>query len=381
MARIRVLLVEHDPTVREEMVESLVAHPLIEVVGSAAEANPDLVRKIRPDVALVDATMPGVGAAAARELLEVSPQTRTIALATFYDLPTILELLKSGAVGCVAKEPDLSLPEIVKFAMEGQAILPRRMMAEVIREFVSILGRADDVARSLEQFERMKCDLVELLAHELRTPVTILQGTADLLVKRGEALTAEQRRDLNDVIQRASARIDRLAKNVSVAANLGPDAGELPTRPEEVGALVTRARDEFPLSGARLRVLARVSALKARVWAAEASLGPRPLVLVIENSLDLSPHNQPVEIEVRLADGEAQVRVSDRGPGISEEVRERIFGAFVRDPSARHRPGIGLGLYLARRIMEAQRGSVAIETRGGGGSTVILTFKRCLEGG
>lgn len=197
------------------------------------------------------------------------------------------------------------------------------------------------------------------------------------MTRRAPPLSDKEREELNATIQRATARIARAAGNVSAAAGLSLGGEEPPIRPEEIGSLINRATKEFALTASRLRVAAKTWVLEERVWAAP-DLGPRALILVIENALDLSPKKQPVDIEVQSLENEIEVRISDRGPGIPKENRGRIFDAFVRGPweKERQRPGLGLGLYLARRIMEAQKGGISFEPRPGGGSTFILSFRR-----
>lgn len=354
------------------------ANPLIEVVGTGGEAHlaAELARRHLPDVVLLDADCSG-GADAVREIVAVSPQTRTVALAATYELPAILEMLKCGAVGFATKEPAISLPQIIEFVMDDQAILPRRVITQVISELVSALKESEVLARRMNDFERMKGELVDLLSHELRTPITIIQGSTVLLTRRASPLSDKEREELNATIQRATARIARAAGNVSAAAGLSLGGEEPPIRSEEIGSLINRATKEFALTASRLRVAAKTWVLEERVWAAP-DLGPRALILVIENALDLSPKKQPVDIEVQSLENEIEVRISDRGPGIPKENRGRIFDAFVRGPweKERQRPGLGLGLYLARRIMEAQKGGISFEPRPGGGSTFILSFRR-----
>src|SRR5206468_12893687 len=128
-------------------------------------------------------------------------------------------------------------------------------------------------------------------------------------------------------------------------------------------------------ASSRISIATKPSRLTRRLWA-DPDLAPRALVIVIENALDIAPADTTVDLHVEIAGERIAIAVADRGPGVSDEARERIFGAFTQaDPSAtREHEGLGIGLYLARQIVRAHDGDLTYEPRAGGGSTFRLTF-------
>ena len=174
---------------------------------------------------------------------------------------------------------------------------------------------------------------------------------------------------------RASDRIRRLVGNLAASARLDRAGVEVPTSPVTVGDLVSSAVSEFQVRASRLVLPNDAELLGTRVWA-DLDLAVRALVTVVENALALSPADSEVEID--LAPGGTQVVVSvlDRGPGLSEAMRNRVFGAFTQADAStsREHQGMGIGLYLAHRIMTAHGGSIQYSPREGGGSTFALTF-------
>jgi signal transduction histidine kinase len=96
----------------------------------------------------------------------------------------------------------------------------------------------------------------------------------------------------------------------------------------------------------------------------------------VENALALSPDDEPVEIAVRRAGVDVEIAVSDRGPGVPEGKAQVIFDAFTQTDSSttRRHEGLGIGLYLAQRIVRAHGGRIAVEPRPGGGSTFVVAF-------
>jgi signal transduction histidine kinase len=114
------------------------------------------------------------------------------------------------------------------------------------------------------------------------------------------------------------------------------------------------------------------------VWAHQA-LASRALVLVAENSLDFRD-DAAIELRAVGSDQEIQLEVSDHGPGIPPDQRDRIFELFtqVEWSSSRSHEGLGIGLYLAKRIMEAHGGWLDLRDHDGGGATFVLAFPRAV---
>jgi signal transduction histidine kinase len=384
MERIRVLIAEDEPAVREAMVDLISSDPSMEVVGTAKDADEaiGLARETRPDVALLDVKMPaGGGPRAAREIRRDLPQTHVVALSAYEDRRTVLEMLRAGVVGYIVK--GTSADEIlytVRRSMRGQGSLSVEVTADVIHELASLLERSESLTRELQELNRTKSELIQILSHELFTPITTIQGFAFTVAEHGADLTPEEVRDLAQGVSRASDRIKRLVGNLAAAARLDREGVEVSTRPVVVGDLLEQALSEFPNRRERFRLLADPDRLAARLWA-DQDLATRAVVVVLENALAMSPKDEPVEVDAAVVGPDLEISISDRGPGVPEERREAIFEAFTQGDSSTTRPheGLGIGLYLAGRIMRAHGGSIGVLPRAGGGSTFVLDFPAFVE--
>lgn len=377
---IRVIVADDAPSIREALCDLLSASEDIEVVGDASDTDQAvaLALRERPDVVLVDVKMPGGGGSrAAREILSVLPETKILAVSAYEDRRTVLEMLRAGAVGFVVKgTPANELLDAVRRSARSQGSLSAEITADVIQELSALVERSENLARQLQELNRDKSDMIQVLSHELLTPVTVFQGFATIVTQRGDHLRPSEFRELAEAVNRAVERMRRLVGNLHAAARLDREGMDAATRPLRVGQLLTEAVGEFPQQGERIRLPSGEAVAGLLVWA-DPGLALRALVAVVENALALSPPETPVDVEVAVERGEVLVAVSDRGPGILEGKRDRIFDAFTQMDSSttRSHEGMGIGLYLTRRIMQAHGGGVDVKPREGGGSTFVLRFQ------
>ncbi len=152
-----------------------------------AESAIDSARREQPDVAFLDVRMPGGGAHAAREIRRCSPKTNLIAYSAYEDRETVLEMLRAGVIGYLIKSS--SNNEIIAAAhgaSKGQGRLSAEVTIDVIRELSGLLDQSEHLAEELRELDRMKRDLIQVLSHEIFTPITTIQGFAGTLVSQHE---------------------------------------------------------------------------------------------------------------------------------------------------------------------------------------------------
>ena len=243
-------------------------------------------------------------------------------------------------------------------------------------EPVAMQGLMFDVTE-LEELVRTRSRLVQLLSHELFTPITSIQGAALTLVEIGEHLAPEDLQTLAGGVKRAAARLRRLVLNLAAAARLDREGVTISTQAISIGEVLTQAIDEFRSEHAADEILLSApGGVMDLTMSADVELAVRALAIVMENALAYSA-DDPVEVLVRRLDVEVRVEISDRGPGLPPSSEERVFEPFTQVDSSDTRPheGLGIGLFLARRIMQVHGGEVSFTPRKGGGSTFRLDFR------
>jgi signal transduction histidine kinase len=376
-APIDVLVADDDDSVRTALSEMIQDEPSMRLVAAARDACEaiELSARHRPDVALLDVRMPGGGSHAARGIKTRSPDTRVLALSAYEDRATVLDMLRSGATGYLVKGASAEDVYVaIQRCVRGQSALSGEVTGGVIEQLVSLVERSERQSAELRELDRMKSEMIQILSHELFTPVTTIQGVAGTLASGWDRLTLGEAEQMVESVSRASARLRRLIGNITAAAGLSREGAEISTRPVSPDQVLSAVVEEF--RPARDRIQFAVNAdPSVRMWA-NLDLAVRAVALLLENALEYSPEEEPVEIDVREMGSMVQFAVSDRGPGLPEESTAAIFDAFHQGDAstARGHDGLGIGLFLARRIMDAHRGELTACPRSGGGTTVIGSF-------
>lgn len=229
-------------------------------------------------------------------------------------------------------------------------------VAAVARSFNEAAGRVETLLRSHQS-------LLANASHELRSPLARLKMAFAMFEDAGEA----QRRKLKLEIQTNIAELDALVEEVLLASRL--DSGSQQIHQDSVDVLAVAA-EECARSGAELLSDEQDSRLQLL---GEERLIRRALRNLLENARRYGGGS--VELAMKHRGTLLELQVADRGPGVPEDLRERIFEPFYRLPGhAEQAGGVGLGLSLVKQIAQRHGGSVRCEARDGGGSIFVLSL-------
>ena len=232
-------------------------------------------------------------------------------------------------------------------------------------------GRERQTVERLSELDRMKDTLLASVSHELRTPLTAIVGFAEVLERQGEAIPSDRRQEILHRMVAQGARLSRLIENVlssitikgrAMQVSLGPvPLAEVVDR--VLGSLPDRVRVELDVDGS-LHVLADTGRLEQ----------------VVGNLVDNAVKYAGDELRISARpDGADLVElvVADRGPGIDPSALDDVFDPFVQGPSGPtvQAGGVGLGLYIARQLVLAMGGTIAVDTAEGEGSTFRVRLR------
>ena len=245
----------------------------------------------------------------------------------------------------------------------GGGALSQRVAEDGNDEVAALATSFNQAAGRIETLLRSHQSLLANASHELRSPLARLQMAVSMLDDAAPA----QREKLRQEIHTNIAELDALVEEVLLASRL--DAAKENLRRAPVDLLVIAAEEAAASKSAEV---ANVEGQPLLVPVDER-LVRRALRNLIENAHRYA--GGQVDLRVRRVAGAAEIEVCDRGPGVPEAYRERIFEAFFRLPGhAEREGGVGLGLALVRQIANAHGGSVRCVPRPGGGSCFILTL-------
>jgi two-component system, OmpR family, sensor kinase len=204
-------------------------------------------------------------------------------------------------------------------------------------------------------------ELLAMVAHELRQPLTALLGALTTLHQRRQALSVPQQQELLGMAHRQGEQLQQLLDQLLAAASLQHAPDHLSRRSlvdaavlvEEAGHAARLAHPDHPIT------IAAAGPLLVRVEPLAIS---RILGNLLDNAAAYSPQGAAIQLSARRDGGHALVAVQDQGPGIPLADRDRIFQRHVRlnSPTARHTGGLGLGLYIAQQLATTQRGQLQL---------------------
>jgi PAS domain S-box-containing protein len=227
----------------------------------------------------------------------------------------------------------------------------------------------------LEQALAAKDVFLGLISHELKTPITVIGGNADVLQRQGEAIDPQTRAEALADIRAESARLHRVVDDLLVLARLGHDE-QAPREPVRLDLLIAAAlrhhASVFPARPIETRLVPHVIVDAIPIYVEQVMRN------LIGNAEKYSAAAQPIEVTLDTAGDDAVVAVKDRGCGVDPEEADAIFAPFYRSERTANTPGTGIGLAVSRRLAEAQQGRLWATPREGGGS--VFTFTLPLDG-
>ena len=229
------------------------------------------------------------------------------------------------------------------------------------------------VAERLREVDQMRSDFVSTISHELRSPMTVVAGIADILEKRFEELPAEGRIELLETLGREARRLTRLVSDVLDLESTDRAVSQL--RLEEVD-LVALARESVADAGeaSRTKLVAEAGDAIAR---GDRDRLKQVILNLLSNAAKFSPPGSPITVTVSPQEEVVRVSVRDEGPGIPEEQQHLLFQRFSRLASAGPPlPGSGIGLYLCKTIVDRHGGTIWVESSPGEGSTFSFSVPR-----
>jgi PAS domain S-box-containing protein len=252
---------------------------------------------------------------------------------------------------------------------------PQRMMGICmdITERIEEEHARERLLADLAAANAAKDEFLGLVSHELKTPITTILGNAYVLEKRGELVDEASRLQALRDIHHDADRLHRIIDNLLVLARV-EQGQQIETEPMIVGRLIERLVAEHRRQHPE-REINVINEGDRRPVTASPFHVEHVFRNLLSNAEKYSPDRAPIEIRIVRTDHEVSVSVLDRGGGIHEHERDAVFTAFYRSPRTADRAaGIGIGLAVCKRLIEAEGGRIWTAAREGGGSEFGFAF-------
>src|SRR6201996_9282972 len=233
------------------------------------------------------------------------------------------------------------------------------------------LAAEAEAAKPIAEADRMRTALLPAVSHDLRTPLASAKAAVTSLRSPDVHWTEADRNELLATADESLDRLTRLGGNLLDMSRLQAGALSLFPRPVGMDEIVARSLDD--LGPRSQKVVVDIPEALPEVKADPAIL-ERVVVNLTENALRYSPSGQPPMLTASALGDQVELRVVDRGPGIPEKERDRMFVPFQRLGDTDNPTGVGLGLALARGFTEAMGGRLNAEETPGGGLTMAVTM-------
>ncbi|MBC2604941.1 hybrid sensor histidine kinase/response regulator [Pelagicoccus albus] len=345
----KILLIDDDPYVREAL-SLLLEDDYQTFSASTAAEGVDRFKELLPNVVILDLHLPDEnGLAALRRIRNVDRFARVIILTGFANLESVEESMRLGASDCLHKPCDA------------------RALKSRLKEL--LIDPATQVEEPADSGSKVSEDLVAAsFLHDISNPLTSLQALSSVLMERNSNPEVAKLAAMMDQNISYLGSLVEQWKALSSSKSLGADYASLGDI-AQISANFVRGRAE--VKGVELSVeLKDVSALPALNRHAVV----RILVNVLQNAIDAAPEERGVVCFCgSVRNGMIEFSVSDNGDGVSPELRQKIFLPNYTTKTQ----GTGLGLYIARKIVEAAAGSISICSRPKRGATFTVQLPSC----
>jgi PAS domain S-box-containing protein len=267
---------------------------------------------------------------------------------------TVHTLLQSADVIEINREP-----HILVFGLD----ITQRKQAEA--ELLRTLAREKELGQLRSKF-------VSMVSHEFRTPLAIIQSSAEILEDYLDQLEPAERKDHLRSIRKNTRRMSGLMEEVLLIGSFDAGKMEFKPAPLELRTFMRRVVDEvLSATNRRCPIELLLGEMPAEIRADERLL-QRIFTNLLTNAVKYSDAGRVVRFEIERAGEDIVCAIRDQGIGIPEADREWLFNAFYRGHNVRDCPGTGLGLVIVKRCVDVQGGEINVESKSGEGTTVTV---------
>jgi signal transduction histidine kinase len=332
--------------------------------AASAEEALELLRGASFDVLLTDLVMPGMDGLALMDQVRADyPDTVVILMTGGATVESAVRALKGGASDYVVKPFRLAeIFHIVERCREQRGLERENLQLSAVN-------------RRLQELDRLKSNLLAAVSHEFRTPLTVMQGWLDLLMSGQFGPISPEQRESLAAVRKSAVRLDRLIANLLAFVESERGGGVEAVGPVRADSLLQNVAADLAPDCAERHVTLGLADASAPLTVQGDGERLRLLFLnLLENAVKFNDPGGSVHVAARETGAFLEVRVANSHGKIPPEQLESLLEPFTQGDMGPRRPagGLGLGLAVARSIVDAHGGDLRIEADDGCGTTVLV---------
>jgi signal transduction histidine kinase len=255
----------------------------------------------------------------------------------------------------------------MEYSKEDERLLiavASRMAVEL--ENAALYNAEKTIRHQLEKENELKTEFLHSVAHELKTPLTAILSSSELLSEEA-SIDPHFRKRLSDNIRKSADRMDKRVSELLDLARMQIGELSITPTPLEIGPLITESALQLNIlfTNKRQTLALEIPSSLPKVNADKGRL-EQILSNLLSNANKFSPAGSKIVLRARKADGKVIIEVEDSAPAVTEEEKGKLFNPYYRGDDADKRqrfPGLGLGLAISRRLVELHQGEIWVETK------------------
>jgi signal transduction histidine kinase len=335
------------------------------------------------DLILADYTLPQFDALNALRILKARDLDIPFIVVTgTVSEEVIAEVMREGAADYLLKDRLARLGQSISHALEQKRLrADKRKAQEALRHYnaeleATIQARTAELERALakeRELNELKARFVSMISHEFRTPLAIIQGASDLLLRYEHQIPSESKHSRLEEIQQQVGRLVHLLDEILTISRAQSVGLELQLQTIDLESLIeTLIQETATVTATHLMDISVRG--EARQVLVDSHLMKRAIGNLLSNAAKYSPVQTHIGLSLIYEPEQVLIQVKDEGIGIPEEDQDHLFDLFHRGRNATHIPGTGLGLAIVKQVIEAHGGVVRLESETDRGSTFTLVL-------
>ena len=338
----------------------------VDSAGTGQEA----ISKIREkffNIVFLDIRLPDIsGLEVLKSISEINEDTVAIMVTAYASIDSSIEAINEAAYSYITKPVNMDqVIQVIARALEKQRLsMDNKRLLKDLKE----------ANKKLKEMDRRKSDFVANVSHEFKNPLSVINESLSLVTG---GLAGEINEEQKKILEVGKHNIERLIRLVTDLLDLAKiESGKVNMRREqfEIGTLTTEILTNYSkeISKKKLTLKSDIGQEIGSIWADRDKIS-QVIINLLNNAIKYTPSGGSISAKLEKSGEEVRFEISDTGPGIAKENFVKIFDKFERVTTERHE-GTGLGLPIAKDIVELHRGTIWLESEIGKGSRFIFTL-------